>query len=455
LSVRQPEEAVDRGIMSVVSPLGGVVARVALAGEAGADPPGPLDPGGSGGPPGRLDGAVHAVCVADLGDLRPVLPGFAQAPTSTRGHMDGAGSGTDIGTAARLAVVEALERYSSCMYDSRQLRWASAAELGGDAIDLDLLPRCSAAELADPRCPVRPPDRDARIRWVQGLSLTARCTRWVPAVMAYLNIPPVCPGELFTLQISTGCAAHVDPAAAVVNAICEVVERDAVSLTWLQRLPLPRIESGVAGGWRSGEQDPGWQTILYDGTTDLGIPTVYGVEVAPEGSSGTAVMCATDLDPARAIAKALREGAAGRVAVRMAPPVSSRVEDFQAVWEGAAYLARAEHRGAFGFLLGSSRRVAAPDLVSLGTGTPEGDLRVLVGRLADRGLDVVVVDLTTDEAAHAGLWVVRAVIPGLQPLSFTHRARFLGHARLYDAPLRMGHRSWAEPDLNPWPQPFA
>jgi ribosomal protein S12 methylthiotransferase accessory factor len=420
------------------------VARVAHVGS--------VDEGGTS---GRPDGRGHAVCVADLGDLRPVLPGFGHAPTSTRGQMDGAGTGTDPGTAARLAVIEALERYSTGMYDSRQLRWATADELGDDALDLDLLPRCSAAELADRRCPVRPVDRTARIRWVQGLSLSGQCTRWVPAVLAYLNIPPASEGELFTLQISTGCAAHVDPAAAVRNAICEVIERDAVSLTWLQRLPLARIEPNDAGGWPSGGREPGWQTVLYDATTDLGIPTVYGVEVAPEGSFGTAVMCATDLDPARAIAKALREGDAGRVAVRMAPSVSSRVEDFQAVWEGAAYMARAEHLGAFGFLLGSSRRVAVSDLASCAMGTPDGDLRVLVERLAERGLDVVVVDLTTDEAARAGLWVVRAVIPELQPLSFNYRARFLGHNRLYDAPLRMGYRSWAEPDLNPWPQPFA
>ena len=99
--------------------------------------------------------------------------------------------------------------------------------------------------------------------------------------------------------------------------------------------------------------------------------------------------------------------------------------------------------------------MAASALESLGTGTPEGDLAALVERLAGRGLEVVVVDLTSDEAARAGLWVVRAVIPGLQPLSFNYRARFLGHGRLYDAPLRMGHRSWSEPDLNLWPQPFA
>ncbi len=196
------------------------------------------------------------------------------------------------------------------------------------------------------------------------------------------------------------------------------------------------------------------RTYLFDATTDLGVPTVYGVDVAPS-TFGTAVMCATDLDPRRAIAKVRREAASGRVALSMAPPVGSRVEDFQTVWEGAAYMASAERRGAFGFLLGSSRTIASSDMESMATGTPDGDLAALVDRLAARGVEVVLVDLTTDEAARAGLWVVRAVIPALQPLSFNYRARFLGHPRLYEAPLRMGHRSWPEAELNHWPQPFA
>jgi ribosomal protein S12 methylthiotransferase accessory factor len=198
----------------------------------------------------------------------------------------------------------------------------------------------------------------------------------------------------------------------------------------------------------------GVATYLFDATSDLGVPTVYGIDVA-EGSFGTAVMCAADLDPRRAVAKVLREAASGRVALSMAPPVGSQVEDFQTVSEGASYMAKAERRGAFGFLLGSNHKRFLAEMRSLATGTAEGDLAVVVDLLDRRGMEVVVVDLTTDEAARAGLWVVRAIIPALQPLSFTHRARFLGHPRLYDAPIRMGYRSWSEAQLNPWPQPFA
>lgn len=54
-----------------------------------------------------------------------------------------------------------------------------------------------------------------------------------------------------------------------------------------------------------------------------------------------------------------------------------------------------------------------------------------------------------------GLTVVRAIIPQLMPLSFAHRARFLAHPRLYDAPRFFGRDALAEADLNPFPQPFA
>jgi ribosomal protein S12 methylthiotransferase accessory factor len=51
--------------------------------------------------------------------------------------------------------------------------------------------------------------------------------------------------------------------------------------------------------------------------------------------------------------------------------------------------------------------------------------------------------------------VVRAIVPGLQPLTFHYRARFLGHPRLYQAPARMGYPTRLEAELNAWPQPFA
>jgi ribosomal protein S12 methylthiotransferase accessory factor len=68
---------------------------------------------------------------------------------------------------------------------------------------------------------------------------------------------------------------------------------------------------------------------------------------------------------------------------------------------------------------------------------------------------VVVVDRTTDELRRAGLTAVAAIIPDLQPMTLHPLARYLGHPRLYSAPLAMGYRSLREEEINPWPQPFA
>jgi len=82
-------------------------------------------------------------------------------------------------------------------------------------------------------------------------------------------------------------------------------------------------------------------------------------------------------------------------------------------------------------------------------------LRLLIDRLKAIGTDAIVVDITTDEVRDAGLWVVRVVTPGLLPMSTIHRARFLGHSRLYAYPEWAGFGTRVESDVNPAPQPFA
>jgi ribosomal protein S12 methylthiotransferase accessory factor len=51
--------------------------------------------------------------------------------------------------------------------------------------------------------------------------------------------------------------------------------------------------------------------------------------------------------------------------------------------------------------------------------------------------------------------VVRVLIPQLMPLSFTYRARYLAHPRLYTAQARMGYPVLSADEINPQPQPFA
>ncbi len=394
-------------LLGLASPLGGLIGQVIPLESQPGDPPFP-------------------VSVATLGDVTQVLPEVRRATggVSTRNQLDGAGGDVDPDRALTVSLAEALERYSSCVYDPRQFTWATAAELG------------------------------------RGVSLATGRLCWVPAVLTYLHIPAQSAGERFSLPISTGCAAHRTPVEAVRNALCEVVERDAISLTWLQRFALPKIELDMVdvnlAGFLELAAERNSTVHLFDATTDIGIPTVYSLDVSRDHPTcTTVVMCATDLDPRRAVAKVLREAASARIALSVDRSTSANPDDFITAYDGAAYMGRPEHLPAFGFLLDSPDRRRLSELPVLATGDPGADLRLLLGRLDRLGFEAFAVDLTTDEARRVGMHVVRVIVPGLQPLSFSHRARYLAHPRLYDAPAALGYPVHTEADINPWPQPFA
>lgn len=123
-------------------------------------------------------------------------------------RMTGAGTGLTYEDALVPALAEGLERYCSCVLTPTEVITASATELGGSAIDLERIARCSPTELAHPKCPLFLADPKLPIRWVQGLSLTDNRRVYIPAVMAYFAAAIDSPNERFWLPNSTGCAAY-------------------------------------------------------------------------------------------------------------------------------------------------------------------------------------------------------------------------------------------------------
>jgi ribosomal protein S12 methylthiotransferase accessory factor len=378
------------------------------------------------------------------------------------GNIDGAGGDLDPERAAFLAVAESLERYSSCAWRPERMIWASATELGAD---LACWPSCSAAELEDPACTLVAQDPDGPMRWVEGWSLTHGRPVYVPAMLVWLKNAPQSRAERFTHMVSTGCATHTDPVAAVVSGLLEVVERDAITLAWLHRLRLPRLEPAP------GELTPAElsaiergtvahiRTELFDATTDLGVPVVYGVQLADHDPVLSQLVSATcDPDPGRAVAKLYREAASVRIALRSMIATGDRdyAEDAISVVSGALKMGRRERRPRFDFLLAGDRPTRTlADLPRPRSTEPTVVLRWLLERLTAKGCEVIVVDVSTDEAAQAGSTVVHVLVPQLMPLSFDPHARYLAHPRLYQGPALMGHPVCAEAQLNPDPQPFA
>ena len=308
------------------------------------------------------------------------------------------------------------------------------------------------------------PNKAEKIRWIQGLSLGDGKSVYLPLVWVYIT-PPAIKAERFWKPISTGCAANESYEAALLSAILEVVERDALSITWLQRLPIPIIEledPAVALGelWEAYQHSSkALRVVFFDATTDLGLPVVYGLRVSSRDKRlHTVVSCSSSLDPAAACRKVMLEVASCSAWLRRTGDIPAQVEDFNLLYHGASYMAREEQAHAFDFLLNSRARIQLGNVAAKSPVPPSLDSRaaltMVVRRLTEFGYSVYAADLSTDEALSVGMRIVRVVIPGLMPFSWTQRARYLGHPRLYQAPAAMGYPVRNELKLNPWPQPF-
>jgi ribosomal protein S12 methylthiotransferase accessory factor len=357
-----------------------------------------------------------------------------------------------------IAIAEGAERYSAGFLGEPAV-YARHADLRGAALDPASIPRCSEAELANPRCPLIAFDPDAPIRWIAGTDLATGETTWVPAVMVCYSVAGVGPAERFWYRISTGYAVHTDPVEALVRGACEVIERDAVALTWLQRLPLPTVAQ--SGRSPALELLLRWaerhfvQAYLFDATTDLGVPTAYCLLVAEhDPRMRQAVGAATGRTVAEAAEKALREALHSRVPRTDDSGPPEDFADFLNITDGARYMGRPVMAPEFAFLTDGARERVAPDRTPLPQ-KPTDALARIVDTLSGAGMQAIAVDRTTRELAAVGVTAVCVVIPQLQPMSLLPLAQYRAHPRLYDAPPRMGYPSRPEEELNPWPLPFA
>ncbi len=361
-----------------------------------------------------------------------------------------------------LALSEGLERYASVLVDETAEITATAVELGAHAMDLDTVARCSRTELRHPDCPLQLPDKTLPIRWNEAVDLHSGRDVFVPRVMTHIDGSNPLRGELFWSPISTGVAIHTSVEAATLNAICELIERDAVAVSWLQRLPLPRVAPHCLppGGQRviDWSDRHGVDTHLFDATTDLGVPTVLCLQTVREPRAGRPaqyVGCATEFDTGAAAEHALLEAVGLPLVMTDHSKLPRRYADFTAVTDVAAEMGRPSRRSAFGFLLDAPHERQVSMAASPAGGSVSQQLAFALARLRELGMSVFALDISTREVDDVGLFAVRVIIPELQPMSLRPRAQYRAHPRLYQAPAAMGLPVRPESKLNPYPQPLA
>jgi ribosomal protein S12 methylthiotransferase accessory factor len=108
------------------------------------------------------------------------------------------------------------------------------------------------------------------------------------------------------------------------------------------------------------------------------------------------------------------------------------------------------------FIFGSDKYISFSEIPSLETkNDPKANLQVLLNKVSSVGHRVLLCELTTEDVANLGLYVVRSIIPGFHPLFVGHTLQALGSYRLYNVPQKLGYGGIRYGQENPAPHPFA
>lgn len=363
----------------------------------------------------------------------------------------------DADAAREIAQIEGLERYCLSATAAPAVT-ATYAALGASALLPADLPLYSGRQSRGPGFPYAVFRRDLPLTWVWGYNLSRERPVLLPeeVASAWLRRP-----QLYC-ETSSGVAAHWSRERALLSAVLELVERDAFMIHWLLRHPPPRLDGGELGGPESGViagiRAAGYAVELVDLSLDLRIPVVAAFGLCEDGRKPALLVgagCAPE--PRAAAGKALAElgGAvfswAGRP-WRPAPPM--RPDEVRRLGDHAAAYAHPLWRDRAAFLWSGTegRRLGQMPRLPSGEGGT-GLLAALVEELRRHRLELIAVELTTPDVSASGLHVVRAVVPGLQPIGFGPFGLRLGGRRLYDVAERLG-RARSEAGLNPDPHCF-
>ena len=320
------------------------------------------------------------------------------------------GKGLDVDAAKASGLMESIESYHAERI-ALPLKLGSVEDLrySHSLVDVDRLSR-----LVDSRfTPYK------QLLWVGGRDLLGDREVWVPYELVHLNYTlPLPSGHGCFVASSNGLASGNHRLEAISHAICEVVERDAVTLWHLldeDGQGQTRIDLGTV-------DDPGCRDLLdkyaaadvevgvWDVTSDVGIPAFLCriVQRAAPPANGSRPASGMGCHASRdvALARALTEAAQSRLTF-----ISGARDD---LWRAGndEFLDAETHASWLSCIERGEPCRSFADVDTWNGDRFEDDVDWACARLASVGIgEVVVVDLTKEEF---GIPVVRVVIPGLE-----------------------------------------
>jgi len=420
-------------------------------------------------------GLIREIAPQGRGADEPMPPFLYTATLSnfdfrvaSRSDRMAAGKGTTRDEAIASAIGEATERYCAYHWDPERTFLAKSVDITTRCITpQDCVLYCER-QYATFEWPHPPWTAETELAWINGLDVVDGETVALPASLVYLVFPPPRMEDYFATSTSNGLAAGATLEGAALGGLCEVMERDAMLITWMNRLPAAELSFGddarICGRIYRHYAHFGVNVRAFVMPTDLPSTTVMAISFEEDPARPANVVgLGCHPDPNIALLKAVFELCQGRPAeasrFQTKPPKDrlNNYTDVHTLDDHSSFMSQMERRDEFSFLWQSGETKRIDELPNWSTGNAADDLMRCSSELAAKGHRPAYVELTTPDLVEYGVHVVRVIVPGLQPVHFGHGQERLGGERLYRLPHQLGlkDRVQTEADLNPCPHPLA
>ncbi len=320
------------------------------------------------------------------------------------------------------ALCEAIERYAAVFQGCEPYITCKQSELVEKSVSYQQLVPYSCAQYANFANPDHPdskfkqaaiPYTDEKISWVQTWSLTHEKAVYAPLSECFSNIP--FEDDRFGRWHSNGCAAGNTIEEAILQALFELIERDATAIWWYNQTNRPEFDlNRLSADNLKDLNDTLSLTHKYwvlDLTTDIGIPVM--VAIGQDHNNGGYILgLGCHLQPELAAQRALTE-LCQLIPIR---DQNGAPFDFNAIVEGE-YLHPNSSINAFESFIEPS-------------GDIKDDIKNIVKKLDELGFETLALNYSR---AHIPINAAKIFVPGL-----CHIWPQFANERLYQIPLSLG-----------------
>ena len=354
----------------------------------------------------------------------------------------------------------------------------SLQRAGQNAIAPEALPLFADEQYACPDFFFEPFTHDTEFSWIKGRRLISREDIWIPLqLVLFFYIPPIAESRI-GYSSSSGMASHIDESLAIIAGVTELVERDALMVSWYADIPLRRVEADRAlSSKRTNRAFEHIRCLAGDvdfWLHDVGfpnLPCISATQLVPYYKKfAYQAGAAAALDGEEAFTQALLEYGQSELQLKsamLAPQRNLRkgievifgaapdkpLVEMRTFLETTGYYGHVENSGRLKEFFCSNDTVTLSELPKVKFKDSERQLEYLKEVLQQYNIDPITIDCTHEQMSQVK--VIKVFIPELvQPHVSAYP--YLGHPRIYELPMRMGLRDkpLTFEELKPGPVPF-